>query len=136
MLGILVSAGKLLTLRRRDADHVAPRPPLWHAWFDRDARCRPHQHAVGAVTGEARIHVNPDRLRIKLVEVLVHEIDREAVNLDEVGGCIDRQEVTAPVLQAGDAVSLRAYTRPYGTPGSGRTLVLRAASGMVIPATS
>ena len=34
------------------------------------------------------------------------------------------------------SVSLRAYTRPYGTPGSGRTLVLRDASGMVIPATS
>ena len=45
-------------------------------------------------------------------------------------GCIEKR------LQAGDAVSLRAYTRPYGTPGSGRTLVLRDASGMVIPATS
>ena len=45
-------------------------------------------------------------------------------------GCIEKR------LQAGDAVSLRAYTRPYGTPGSGRTLVLRDASGAVIPATS
>ena len=45
-------------------------------------------------------------------------------------GCIEKR------LQAGDAVSLRAYTRPYGTPGSGRTLVLRDASGAIIPAAS
>ena len=45
-------------------------------------------------------------------------------------GCIEKQ------LTAGDAVSLRAYTRPYGRVGSGRTLVLRDSSGVVIPATS
>ena len=45
-------------------------------------------------------------------------------------GCIEKR------LRAGDAVSLRAYTRPYGTPGSGRTLVLRDASGAIIPAAS
>jgi len=44
--------------------------------------------------------------------------------------CIEKQ------LAAGDAVSLRAYTRPYGRVGSGRTLVLRDSDGVVIPATS
>lgn len=45
-------------------------------------------------------------------------------------GCVEKQ------LQAGGVVSLRAYTRPYGSPGSGRTLVLRDGSGTVIPTAS
>lgn len=45
-------------------------------------------------------------------------------------GCVEKR------LQAGESVAVRAFTRPYGQPGSGRTLVLRDSNGAVIPAAS
>lgn len=42
-------------------------------------------------------------------------------------GCVETS------VAAGASVTLNAYTRPYGTPGTKRTVVLRSNDGLTIP---
>ena len=104
-----------------DADYRQPSHEQWN-------------FAITNVSKEAQtLRICPsdiDRIALAPAQTTRHAFavafDRESWRY----GCIEKR------LEAGGEVSLRAYTRPYGAPGSGRTLVLRDANGVIIPASS
>ena len=101
-----------------DANH---RSPAWEGWqFTISNRSEEAQDFRMCPSNVERIALDPARTT-KTAFALA------------LGGNDWKFDCVETTLEAGENVRLKAFTRPYGLAGSGRTLVLRTDDGELIP---